>query len=336
MKREGHDNVTFFIGPEVEQTPAFSKKTLFVVGKQDISTIESIARTHRIQHIFMGANHSFEYDPEDKSTYWKDTITKLLDKGFWVTLDYPAHEHEQVLTMFSAGVWQSRMFIPMLRVCIPKIETSSPNLVVKIDDVDFKATNRGVWCAHFHELTDSNRFTDWQDYGTDVVIKKTVEVQPSDAPAKPVETVLVNAVPKKKLEISDFVKPSTAPVVVKPAPKAAAVIDTNPMGLDVDAASALNNVPEVPAPKKESVRNSQTAGLDPTSPSKLKPEPKVDNSGNGVVVDTAPPAPVPAPKPAPAPVVKTTKDIVDAYTAGTKEDPLSKKVVVKTKVGKKQ
>jgi hypothetical protein len=303
MNRQGHENVTFFIGPEVEQTPAFSKKTLFVVGKQDLSTIESIARTHRIQHIFMGANHSFNVDPTDGTFYWRDTIKKLLDKGFWVTLDYPAQEHEQVLKMFDSSIWQNRMFIPMLRVCIPNIETSSPNLVVKIDDIDFKATNRGVWCAHFHELTDSNRFTDWQDYGTDVVIQKAVEMQPSDAPAKP-------TVPEPKLNpISDSRIKLKNPVVVDP----------NPMGLDIDAASALKNKAEVTAPKKEAVKNDQKAGLDPDSVSRLKPEVSTKDTTTGVIIDTAP----------------STKDIADAYTSGTKSDPLGKKVTVKTKVEKK-
>ena len=30
MNRDGHKGVTFFIGPEVEHTPAYSKRTLFV------------------------------------------------------------------------------------------------------------------------------------------------------------------------------------------------------------------------------------------------------------------------------------------------------------------
>ena len=29
------DSVTFFVGTEVEHTPAYGKKTLFIVGKND-------------------------------------------------------------------------------------------------------------------------------------------------------------------------------------------------------------------------------------------------------------------------------------------------------------
>ena len=88
MNRQGHENVNFFIGPEVEYTPAHSKRTLFVVGKQSVEDILKEAREHRVTHVFMGANHSFNIDGD---VYWDKAITELLDRGFWVTLDYQAH-----------------------------------------------------------------------------------------------------------------------------------------------------------------------------------------------------------------------------------------------------
>lgn len=169
MNRDGHNNINWFTGTEVEHTPAFSKKTLFVVGEQEVDTIERLAREHKTPHIFLGANHSF--NATITSPYWDKTITALLDRGFLVTLDYQAHEHEFVLKMLNTGIWQSKQFIPLLGVRIPKLQTSSPNLTIKIDDIDFNATNPGVWCMHFNEITDSNRFTDWKDYETDVILK---------------------------------------------------------------------------------------------------------------------------------------------------------------------
>ena len=152
MNRDGHKGVVFFVGPEVEHSPAFSKRTLFVVGTPSLEEILKQAKDNRVTHVFMGANHSFSADQTNTTPYWDNTITALLDCSFWVTLDYQAHEHKLVLQMLNAGIWQSRLFVPLLSVRIPKIETSSPNLTVKIDDVDFNTTNRGVWCFHFHEM----------------------------------------------------------------------------------------------------------------------------------------------------------------------------------------
>lgn len=169
MNRNGHtDETCYFIGPEVEHTPAFNKKTLFVIGKQDVAQIERMAREYKTPHIFMGANHSFTCGNLDP--YWDATITALLDRGFWVTLDYEAHDHGTVLKMLNKGIWQSRLFVPLLSVRIPYVQTTSTNLTIKIDDIDFNATNAGVWCLNHHEVTDSNRFTDWQDYTTDEVV----------------------------------------------------------------------------------------------------------------------------------------------------------------------
>jgi hypothetical protein len=175
FEREGHNDVIFFVGAEVEQTPAFAKKTLFVVGYQDTTTIEKHAKENNVPHIYLGANHSFDTTNKTKqfSKMWNDQINYFLGKGFWVTLDYQAHQHVDVLTMLDNAVWKNRLFVPLLAVRIPHVETSSPNLTVKIDDIDFKGTNPGVWCMHFTEVTDNNRFTGWGEYGDDTILSET-------------------------------------------------------------------------------------------------------------------------------------------------------------------
>jgi len=233
MNRTGHEQVNFFLGPEVEHTPAFSKRTLFVVGRQDVKEIEKQARENKTPHIFMGANHSFDIDPrhpdETVKVYWDKTITALLDKGFWVTLDYQAHLHGMMLKMLNPGIWQSRLFVPLLSVRIPNIETSSPNLIVKFDDVDFNATNRGVWCLHFHEVTDSNRFTGWQDYESDSVISAAVQ-QPASI-ASGLETIVESKAKTLAESLADVPAP-TEPLN-----------ETN-LGLDIKPVTALKADPD--------------------------------------------------------------------------------------------
>lgn len=225
MNRQGHENAVFFIGSEVEHTPANSKKTLFVVGRPALNEIESIASKNRVTHIFMGANHSFSIlDNDPEWYYWNDTITRLLDLGYWVTLDYEAHLHVEVLKMFTPGVWQSRLFVPLLSVRIPKVQTSSPNLTIKIDDVDFRATNAGVWCLHHHEITDSNRFTDWQEYEADSLIevspvKESVSGSiPSYVLKVPVNVETNVTVTTETLNDADIGLDPTSPSQLKPDP----------------------------------------------------------------------------------------------------------------------
>lgn len=207
FKREGHEGAEFFIGGEVEHTPAYGKRTLFVVGRQPVDTIIKHARENSCTHIFMGANHYFETDIND--TYWNKAIGELLDRGFWVSIEYEAHLHGVALKMFEEKIWKSRYFIPLLSVRIPYVQTSSPNLTIKIDDVNFKSTNDGVWCMHHTEATDSNRFTSWIEYGDDKIVGKDEVKEVSKPNAEPiavntkVETVVAEPVIQEVLNNSE-------------------------------------------------------------------------------------------------------------------------------------
>ncbi len=52
-------NVSFFIGTEVENTKAKGLRTLFVAGLQATSKILKYAEENEIEHIYLGANHTF-------------------------------------------------------------------------------------------------------------------------------------------------------------------------------------------------------------------------------------------------------------------------------------
>lgn len=315
MNRDGHQQKSFFIGPEVEHTPAYSKKTLFVAGihpAEDADTVERLARQYKTPHIFLGANHSFDatHYTEYFGKTWEDLVTRLLDRGFWVTLDYPAHQHETVLKMFSPGIWQSRQFVPLLSVRIPKVQTSSPNLTVKIDDVDFKATNPGVWCMHFHEVTDSNRFTDWQDYGTDVVLTEDqIALQAGPAHTLPLRI----PVPSTKLKVE-------APVyadINKPAVNLEGIKHLMEQDRKVQHLEVEGEVTEENLRVIEAAFNDGNLGLDTEGKSKLKPDPDVHEETKTNGVDS----------PAAA---------AEAYAEGTKEDALGKGTTKKTPVKTKK
>mgnify|MGYP005749275325 FL=1 len=78
-------DITFFIGTEIEKTPAYGLKTLFVVGLQSIENVKEHLHAD-ISHIFFGANHSF--DPASQShdadyyREWDSMITYFLEKGY--------------------------------------------------------------------------------------------------------------------------------------------------------------------------------------------------------------------------------------------------------------
>jgi hypothetical protein len=172
IERQDHDDAVYFVGPEVETSAAFSKKTLFVVGVRGIQQMIDLAREHNCPHIYLGANRSFQ-----NNKLWAEIVPALLDEGFWVTLDYPASAQQFVVDTLPGKYAAHPHFIPMVSCIVPYVETFSKNLVLKVDDTDFQGTNTGVWCIPQHDLLDRNRFTPWVDYGNDEVIMRDSDIK---------------------------------------------------------------------------------------------------------------------------------------------------------------
>ena len=179
MNREGHESVQFFTGIEVEHTPAHGQNTLFVVGVQDYHKIKELiteslscldAKKH-ITHVYFGANMSFpKLAANDGAGWapWERMIYAVLENGIMCTLDIDVSCVEGLL---ESGLTEQHNFIPMISVKLPYLQQLGYNATIKIDDKDFKATNPGVWCHNLHDLLDRNKFTSWDQYGKDEIIK---------------------------------------------------------------------------------------------------------------------------------------------------------------------
>lgn len=164
-------DITYFIGTEIEKTPAYGLKTLFVVGLQSIENVKEHLHAD-ISHIFFGANHSF--DPASQShdadyyREWDSMIMHFLEKGYKCSLDIPLNAAEDFL---ESTCVEFNNFIPQIRVPIPYIEQWNYNTMLKIDDKGFNKSNPGIWTHSLHDLMDRKKFTDWKDYGLDKVLK---------------------------------------------------------------------------------------------------------------------------------------------------------------------
>lgn len=165
MKRVYNNNlesntVSAFIGTEVEHTPAYGKRTLFIVGIQNADRIIEECLAQKIDHVYLGANMSFVEATEE----WDELVFPLLKAGLWVTLDYPLMHHEWII---ESGYSEYNRFIPMISVKLPYIELLGYNACIKLDDKTFDATNHGVWVHRVHNLKKDEVFTDWSKYTQD-------------------------------------------------------------------------------------------------------------------------------------------------------------------------
>ena len=162
--------VTFFTGKEVEHTPAHGMETLFVVGLQ---TIENIALkltsgNGPINHIFFGANHSYNPQTYDEHRDWEKMIEFFLDKDYLCSLDIPIHQVEE---FHETALCEYNNFIPQIRVPVPYTKLWNYNTMIKLDDIDFNRSTPGIWTHSLHSLMDRRVFTSWFEYNQDKIAK---------------------------------------------------------------------------------------------------------------------------------------------------------------------
>ena len=163
--------VSFFTGVEIEHTPAYGMRTLFVTGVQSSKEILTLASNHGCDHIYFGANQSFPNIEVNDARIWKQwehMIRECLENDYWCTLDLDVAQVEGLL---EGPLVEYRRFIPQISVKIPYLTQLGYNATLKIDDKDFAATNPGVWCHRLNTLLDERKFTNWDQYGKDEIIK---------------------------------------------------------------------------------------------------------------------------------------------------------------------
>ena len=170
MKREYEHgvetSVDYFTGTEVEHTPAFGKKTLFVVGVKSLDEVEWWYNDRNCEHIYFGANMSFNVTDNTVEQWqpWEDMIVPFLKKGYLITLDVDVSQLEGLL---ETGFAEYNNFIPMISVKLPYIQQLGYNACLKLDDKDFNASNPGVWVHSVYDLMDRSCFTSWDKYKQD-------------------------------------------------------------------------------------------------------------------------------------------------------------------------
>lgn len=162
---EGRQQVDYFIGTEVENTPMKGERTLFVVGVKPVDEI--ISKVNNLDHIYLGTSQSFTPSSLEDWRAWSKMINGLLDSGYWVTLDFDVKYADEIHEM---GFTENNRFIPMISVKLPYINLYNYNAVLKIDDNTWGDTNPGVWCHYLHDLMRRDAYTDWKEYEGDTPV----------------------------------------------------------------------------------------------------------------------------------------------------------------------
>jgi hypothetical protein len=160
-----NEQVTYFVGTEIEKTNAVGLKTLFVAtDKLNVPTITMYAKQYQCKHIYIGANKCIRHLDDNL----RPTIRNLL-KDYHVTIDYPYRLHEDIKLKF-AEFWKEENFTAIVSFENPHVE-HDVNVYFKWDDRGFNSTNEGVYVIPVKDTLKEEYKTNWEDYGKDEIIK---------------------------------------------------------------------------------------------------------------------------------------------------------------------
>ena len=170
MKRDYRDGIkdsaNFFVGAEVEKTATEGMHTLFVVGLQRTATVLRHAEKTGAKHIYFGANHSYKVLDGTEVSSIASQLKYFLDRDYHVTIDTnPAYRFDSITELLTYP-----RFTVVYGIRMDNIMDMKGNVVIKLDDADFRATNPGVWCWSVRDMIDEKHFTDWNEYGADKTI----------------------------------------------------------------------------------------------------------------------------------------------------------------------
>ena len=155
-------SVDFFMGVELEDTPAKGLKTLFCANpKASFAQLHSMLTRLGCYHLYLGANQSWNESWGGVADMLFDVALKMAGCGIWVTLDMP------VAVANRLHLPQHKLIIPVLRVPIARIKQYGPNMRVRIDDTGWDQTNEGVWVLPAAQLTPEQHLTKWHEYKGD-------------------------------------------------------------------------------------------------------------------------------------------------------------------------
>ena len=162
----------FFLGTEVESSPAKGMRTLFVVGLQSPEQILALAIENRCEHVYLGANmsmHYLQYTDHDEWRKWDRLIEDLTQRSMisYITVDITNDQIPGFLESLSS---ENNKVIPMISVKLPYTTLLNYNTTIKLDDTGFGETNPGVWCHSLHDLMDRKHFTPWIAYKGDTPV----------------------------------------------------------------------------------------------------------------------------------------------------------------------
>jgi hypothetical protein len=157
----------YVLGPEVEHTDAFGKKTLIVNRIISPEEIQDIFDQYDCEHIYFEVSYALSQSKNQSKVIndYKKLAKHFLGKGITVTVDCPtdlAHNY--------ADLTSNKNFVMNLAINIPHLHKLKDQISLKIMAGEYENDTGGIYVIHLDNVRKKKNFTPWKAYDKDVKV----------------------------------------------------------------------------------------------------------------------------------------------------------------------
>ena len=166
------DRPDYIIGPEVERTAAYGKKTLIVNQFKDIDTIQAIAEQFKCRHIYLEVTYALNHSRNQAQVLkrYRQLAQHFLKQDYTVTVDIPNE-----LASRYADLTKDKNFVMNVAIQIPDMHKLGDRVSMKfVGGADWNKSG-GVYVADFDAIRTKKNFTSWSKYDKDVKVLENMD-----------------------------------------------------------------------------------------------------------------------------------------------------------------
>jgi hypothetical protein len=158
---------TYVVGPEVEHTHAFGKKTLIVNEITTIDEIEAIFDQYKCKNLYLEVTYALSKNKNTSKVLadYRKVAKYFLDRKATVTIDIPTN-----LAYKYADLTTNKNFVMNIAIEIPHMERLKDRVSLKVMAGEYENDTGGIYVAHLDDVRVKKYFTPWDAYAVDVKV----------------------------------------------------------------------------------------------------------------------------------------------------------------------
>jgi hypothetical protein len=159
----------YIVGPEVEHTAAYGKKTLILNTIENLDLIDAVYDEMKCEHIYLELTYALRTSKTPTKTIadYKNLARRFLKRDITVTIDVP----NDIAGEFADLVKQYKNCVLNVAIQLPDMHKLGDRVSMKFVGGEDGNKSGGVYVMDLDAIRKQKNFTPWSAYDVDVKIE---------------------------------------------------------------------------------------------------------------------------------------------------------------------